>query len=201
MTTDIPQEFLMIYQSIENEVVDLSFKISFDERQKGVFSPFIGELELRIYSLIESVAKFKGSELQNQKYDEFFGKFYQNKKNKPKVLVTMSAYGLDKKDYSDVFDKIEKRVIMIDKDGALILDPKNRSNWKYNNAYQNLRHNFIDSLPVYGTIEYLFESLAVLFLVMDRNNSQIFSTYEFTEDGKKSYWLSSGIGMSIRKAE
>jgi len=166
VTTDIPQEFLMIYKSIENEVVDLSYKISFDERQKSVFSTFIGELELRIFTLIESVAKFRGSENQNKKYDDFFGKQYLPLKNKPDVFVTMSTYKLTKKDYSDVFDQNVKRISRVDKEGNCIPDPKERVNWKYNNAYQNLRHDFINSLPVFGTLEYLFESLAVLFVVL-----------------------------------
>lgn len=63
---------------------------------------------------------------------------------------------------------------MVDKDRNVHNDPKGSNNWKYNNAYQNLRHNIVDSLPIYGTLEYLLETLAVLFVVLDRNDSQIF---------------------------
>ncbi|WP_349533896.1 hypothetical protein [Leuconostoc citreum] len=201
MKDEIPQEFRMIYTNIEKEVIDLTYKITFDETQKNVYSTFIGELELRIFALIESVAKYQGSEKHVVQYDHFFGKHYESEKNRPHVLVTMNGYKLNKRDYSDVFDKKEQKVIMVDKDRNLHYDPKGKNNWKYNNAYQNLRHNFVDSLPVYGTLEYLLESLAVLFVVLDTNNSQIFSTYEFTDDGRKSYWLYQGIGMAIRKNE
>lgn len=70
----IPQEFKMIYKDIEKEVIDLSYKVTFDETQKIVYSTFIGELELRIFALIESVAKFQGSEKQGDQYDFFFDK-------------------------------------------------------------------------------------------------------------------------------
>lgn len=50
----------------------------------------------------------------------------------------------------------------------------NDMNYKFNNAYQNLRHSFERSLKVYGTIEYLFEALAALFIALDINSSQIF---------------------------
>jgi len=201
MEDKTPQEFKMIYKNIEKEVIDLSYKITFDETQKNVYSTFIGELELRIFALIESVAKFKGSENQGDQYDYFFGKLYASEKNRPHVLVTMSGYKLNKKDYSDIFEGKEYKVVRVDKDRNVFYDPKGNNNWKYNNAYQNLRHNFVDSLPVYGTIEYLLESLAVLFVVLDTNSSQIFSTYEITDNGRKSYSLSLGSGMAIRKIE
>ncbi|QEA58263.1 hypothetical protein FGL74_00425 [Leuconostoc koreense] len=194
-------EFKMIYKDIEKEVIDLSYKITFDETQKNVYSTFIAELELRIFALIESVAKFYGSEKQGDQYDYFFGKLYVSEKNRPHVLVTMSGYKLNKKDYSDVFEKKEDKVIMVDKERKVHYDPKGNNNWKYNNAYQNLRHNFVDSLPIYGTLEYLLESLAVLFVVLDTKDSQIFSTYEFTDDGRKSYWHYQGSGMAVRKSE
>ncbi len=90
---------------------------------------------------------------------------------------------------------------MVDKCRNIVLDPKGNNNWKYNNAYQNLRHNFVDSLPVYGTIEYLFESLAVLFVILDMNTSTIFSEYKITDDGKKSYWAYQRKGIASRRAE
>ncbi|WP_099044405.1 hypothetical protein [Leuconostoc citreum] len=99
----------MIYQSIEKEVVDLSYKITFDESQKNVYSPFIGELELRIFALIESVAKFKGSDTQGNQYDHFFGKLYKTEKSMPSVLVTLDGYKLNKKDYSDIFKKMNQK--------------------------------------------------------------------------------------------
>ena len=186
MTETVPEEFLMIYRNIEKEVVDLSYKITFDEKQKNVYSTFIGELELRIFTLIESVAKFEGSDKQN--YDEFFFNKFNNENSKPRVFVTMNSYKLSKKDYSDVFEMIEKRVVMVKEDGDFILDTKGRVNCKYNNAYQNLRHNFVNSLSVFGTIEYLFESLAALFVVIQEKASNIFAMYELTDDGKKNFW-------------
>lgn len=186
MEKQIPQEFKMIYDNIEKEVISLSYKIAFDETQKNVYSTFIGELELRIFTLIESVAKARGSMEQGDQYDYFFGKFYALEENKSHVIVTMSGYKLNKRDYSDVFDKKEDKVIMVDKDRNVNYDPKGNNNWKYNNAYQNLRHNFVDSLPIFGTIEYLFEALAVLFIVLKLKLSDVFATKEYAANGTRS---------------
>lgn len=192
MEQTIPEEFTMMYSSIENEVVDLSYKITFDEKQKGVYSTFIGELELRIFALLESVAKFKGAKEEKKNYDDFFVALFESERAKPHVIVTMNAYKFIKKDYSDVFEMKEKRVSNVEIDGEITLDKHARYNCKYNNAYQNLRHNFINSLPVFGNLEYLFESLAALFIVLELQTSKIFAVYEIDENGQKSIWKRGG---------
>lgn len=52
----------------------------------------------------------------------------------------------------------------------------------WNNAYQSLRHEFIKSIPYYGTLYCLFEILAALHLVLDAP-SRIFCEPTQNDDG------------------
>lgn len=103
-------------------------------------------------------------------------------------------YNLNKKLYNDVFKKTVPRLAQ---NGSTPTSPK--QNYKFNNAYQNLRHSFEDSLKVYGTIEYLFEALAALFILLDYDNSVIFSKCIVDRNNPKqvSVCKSNGHGTSI----
>lgn len=191
--------FEEIYKQIEAEVIKIAYQISIDENQKNVYSLNIGELQLRIFTQLEAVLKSKYekdptiiNKKQGIKYDECIKPL--NISDKAAVVV-WGNYNLNKKLYNDVFKKIVPRLAQ---DGST--PTSSRQNYKFNNAYQNLRHSFEDSLKVYGTIEYLFEALAALFILLDYNNSVIFSkcTVDPNNPKKVSVWKSNGHGMSVR---
>lgn len=196
--------FEEIYKQIEAEVIKIAYQISIDENQKNVYSLNIGELQLRIYTQLEAVLKLKylkdvniSNKKQNPYYDECIKPLgLQNKS----ILVYWVNYHLEKIFYDDVYIKTVNRLM---EDG--VTPNGNDMNYKFNNAYQNLRHSFERSLKVYGTIEYLFEALAALFIVLDINSSQIFSKYKIdsTDSDKVLYWTkgtsSMCLSMEIKK--
>ncbi|MDU0401298.1 hypothetical protein LMG8526HA_02186 [Lactococcus lactis] len=195
--------FEEIYKQIEAEVIKIAYQISIDENQKNVYSLNIGELQLRIYTQLEAVLKskyLKDVNISNKKkpyYDECIKPLgLQNKS----ILVYWVNYHLEKIFYDDVYIKTVNRLM---EDG--VTPNGNDMNYKFNNAYQNLRHSFERSLKVYGTIEYLFEALAALFIALDINSSQIFSKYKIdsTDSDKVLYWAkgtsSMCLSMEIKK--
>ncbi|NVY97049.1 hypothetical protein HU830_07795 [Lactobacillus sp. DCY120] len=188
----VPYQYLQIFSNIEEEIIELSYKITFDEDQKRTYSTYIGELELRIFTLMESVIKFRTPEMsQNEKYEERFKKLYSSKTQLPNIYVVLNSYNLNKKEYTDILNKDQDRITGV-VDGEL--QRISKKNEKYNNAYQNLRHSFINSLPVFGTVEYLFEALAVLYLALDTPGlSHIFAVYYLDKDGKKWIWIPSNV--------
>lgn len=193
----IPFQYIQIYTSIEEEIKKLSYMISFDESLKQTYSTYIGELELRVFTLMESVLKYRTAEMsEKSKYEDRFDSLYPDKTNIPNICIILNGYNLEKHIYTDILIKKENRITQIT-DGKPV--KINKQNEKYNNAYQNLRHSFINSLPIFGTIEYLFEALAVAYLALDTPNlTQIFSIYSENEDGSKSVWAPSKNTIRIK---
>lgn len=197
----LPVQYGMIYQSIEEEIINLSYIISFDEKQKEVYSTHIGELELRLFTLMESVIKtraksmqkFKESDLNKIKYEEIIKEI--SKSPTSNIIVVLESYNFHKTEYNDIFEKKESRISEI-KHGLAITETK--QNYKFNNAYQNLRHDFLNSLSVIGTLEYLFEALAVVYELLGTPYSSIFSVEEKNEKGEKYAWISNGSGTATR---
>lgn len=196
--------FEEIYKQIEAEVIKIAYQVSIDEGQKNVYSLNIGELQLRIYTQLEAVLKSKYlndvtilNKKQNPYYDQCIKPLgLQNKS----ILVYWGSYHLEKIFYNDVYTKTVNKLM---EDGVTPIG--NGMNYKFNNAYQNLRHSFERSLKVYGTIEYLFEGLAALFIALDINRSQIFSKYtiDSSDSNKVLYWAigtsSTRLRMKIKK--
>lgn len=60
-----------------------------------------------------------------------------------------------------------------------------------------MRHDFENSIKKFGTLEYLFEALATLFLLVDLSTSKIFAKAEIDNSGNLTGWVSSGT--AIRK--
>lgn len=168
-----------MFRRIEKEVLDLSYLISIEEGQKKVYSSHIAELCLRLAGLLESSLKYRYSKISDEKL-----KYDENKLIKSlgltdkKVFVHWEMYKIDKRVFQP-FKKNEERVkhdlSNVGKDGD--------QNYGWNNAYQSLRHNLVDSIRHYGTLEYLFEILAATFVVLG-GLSDVFFLGEISDDGK-----------------
>lgn len=173
---EIPYEFKQIYNQFEDEIIKISYQISFDESQKNVYSLNIAELELRIFTQIEASLKYIATQLNinKDKYDEIIPKLDYLRNND--FIVTLGSYNLEKKIYENMFEKNVDRIKIIDGN----ITKNGKKNYKFNNAYQNLRHNFLESFKYYGTIEYLFESMACLTAILKINNSTLFSVIDST---------------------
>lgn len=183
-----------IYKSIENEIVDLSFSITFDESQKGVYSSRIADLVLRLASLLESALKQKNPYEEDLKYDDNkLLKKLDLDENKA-VYLHWELYNFDKRDFTP-FKKIEERAL---KDLSNVGEVGNQ-NFSWNNAYQSLRHQFIHAIPKYGNLYYLFETLAAVYVVLDVE-SRLFTTLEKGEDGERLGWVFNGHGQAVRKS-
>lgn len=170
-----------IYKSIEAEVIDLAFSITLSEGQKNVYSPKIADLVLRAASLLESALKYSYS-LDNEK-DE---KVNYDSNEVMKVLrlddskmayVHWNLYDIKKKKFIP-FVKNEERVTKDLKNVGI----SGNQNYSWNNAYQSLRHKFVESIPHYGNVYYLFEVLSALFIVLD-GQPEIFSNLTKNDDG------------------
>ena len=108
-----------------------------------------------------------------------------------KAYLYWNQYHFKKKLYDDVFKITVKKT---DSDGTV---KNSNETYKFNNAYQNLRHDFENSIKKFGTLEYLFEALATMFLLVDLSTSKIFAKAEIDNSGNLTGWVSSGT--AIRK--
>ena len=190
--------FGQIYDELEKEAMKLSYQISLNEDQKKVYSINIAEMQLRIYTQIEAALKDIYVQMHPQqkipKYDEIIKLL--NWLPDVVIYVPWQSYNLQKKVYSDSFEKSVNRVTKV---VAGQPQPGEKKNYKFNNAYQNLRHDFVNALPAFGTIEYLFEALVVLCGILGKTSTLIFSGLVRTEE-KNVYcaWVTAG-GSRIRK--
>lgn len=169
-----------IYNELEKEAMKLSYQISLNEDQKKVYSINIAEMQLRIYTQIEAALKDIYTQMYPQqkipKYDEIMESL--NWLTDIVIYVPWQSYNLQKKIYRDSFEKSVTRVTKVAAGKAQLGTKKN---YKFNNAYQNLRHDFVNALPIFGTIEYLFEALVVLCGILGKTSTLIFSGVVKTE--------------------
>lgn len=191
-----------IYSHIESEVYSLSYSISLDEVHKNVYSPQIAELQLRVYTLLESLVKRKylecGGKDKKIKYDDkkCVSLISKTDNYKNKIVITdWYDYKFDKK----IFKPFEKNEERVKKENFTNVGKAGNANYAWNNAYQSLRHNLEEALPHYGTLYYLFEGLSALRLLLSppyAYGREIFSVVELREDGKTVTSYSSGqIGI------
>ncbi|GAX48511.1 hypothetical protein [Pseudolactococcus reticulitermitis] len=173
--------FKQIYFQLESEVLKIAYQIALVEKQKNVYSVNIAELQLRIFAQIEAALKYQGLKkgFSKQNFDNYIPKIPELKLRW--AYVTWSNYHFDKKLYKNNFIKSVDRVRNVNENGIPITDSE-KKNYKFNNAYQNLKHDFTNSLSYFGTLEYLFESLSTLFIILELSNSKIFTSVEYNEE-------------------
>lgn len=182
--------YIQILEHIEREILELSYHISFEEKQKRVYSPKIADLIIRLGGLLESVIKdeyrSRVGEIGRVSYDDDEVIKKLNLENK-KVYLTMENCDFTKKEYKPFIkdqERLNKQMTNFHKRGE--------TNYCWNNAYQSLRHQFIQMIPEYGTLEYLFAILSAVSAILN-NKGEIFSTLE-----GDTYWKKGG-NISIRK--
>lgn len=188
-------EFQQIYHAIENEIQSLSYSITFSKEQKDVYSPKIADLVLRSASLLESALKYRFKEKSDipLKYDD--EKLIEELGLQEKLTcVHWNIYKFEKRTFYP-FKKNEERL----NKAFTNVSNKGDRQYSWNNAYQSLRHEFIKSIPYYGTLFYLFETLAALHLVLEAT-SIVFCDPEQGEDGIWRAMVPIGGGMFIRKS-
>mgnify|MGYP007046733933 CR=1 FL=1 len=173
-----------IFNAIEAEVINLAYHISLEEGLKKVYSPHIAELQLRIYAQIEFLLKdiyadvSHGKGKVNPKYDEDCIPKLALKNKYVYLHWDMCKF---KKRLYRPFCKSEERIRCIEENGSPRLEAGGKKNYRWNNAYQNLRHDFGASLCYFGTLEYLFEGLSAMTVLMEDSN-HIFSIVEIAID-------------------
>ncbi|MGX7244523.1 hypothetical protein ACWOC1_06705 [Enterococcus quebecensis] len=174
------EEYEQIYNALEAEVMELSYSITFSEEQKHVYSPKIADLVLRSASLLESALKYqykdKKDTQERLKYDDdrLIEELGLEKKF---TYVHWKLFQFQKKSFYS-FKRNEERVNKMFSN----VSKSGNNQFSWNNAYQSLRHEFIKSIPYYGTLYYLFEILAALHLVLDAP-SRIFCDPTQNDDG------------------
>lgn len=187
-------EYNQIYINLEKEVKELSYFIAIDEKQINTYSTKISDLILRAASLLESILKHKyaseTNETHNINYDD--NKLIKSLKIEDKIIFChWNLYKANKKIFYP-FKKNEERITHPFKNVGC----SGNQNYSWNNSYQSLRHQFINSICHYGSLYYLFETLAALFCVLELT-SEIFSKIEKNENSEWLGWEKRGSGVAI----
>lgn len=157
--------FWPVFKNLEEEFNKLMFNIHIDDNQLNVYSSKIADLILRAATEIESLSKELyisngGNKTNNIKYDHDAIKHLNQIWTLDKKIVIVSSYNCFQSDrIIHPFKKDENR------------SGTKRKTFSWNNAYQNLKHDRANSLK-FGSIKYLFDIMAALFLLNLYNNDE-----------------------------
>lgn len=151
--------YLQNYLRIEKEVIDFSYYITFDLFNLHTHSAYICDLILRCVSDIESISKDIYIECFDNNADRSRLKFDYDCINKmieewslnERVLRIKEEYGLD--EMSRIIRPFEK----VNREG--------KNNFLWNFSYQALKHNKTESIQTFANLNYLFSTLAALYLL------------------------------------
>lgn len=148
-----------IYKNIEKEIIDLANHFVVDDEQLKVYSFGIADLIVRCGTEIEALAKElylsesnATTNIADIKFD-FQGISYLERNwliDKKEVLLSNHNIFLK--------DKVYLPFLKNEKKGT-------RSIYGWNNAYQSLKHNKKNDLKEFGTMKYLLEISAALYLL------------------------------------
>lgn len=148
-----------IYKNIEAEFDKILYYIHLDDKQLNVYSTKISELILRVCIEIESISKElyytfneKEDESKHINFDEAL-KFLNRKwkiEDKHIIISSHNCYITNKK--IAPFQIKEKRT------------NSNRMTYKWNNAYQNIKHNRYESIE-FGNMGNLLLALGSLYIL------------------------------------
>lgn len=152
--------FLQTYQKIQQEILDLTYIVTFDDDQIGTSSIYIADLILRIASEIESVAKVlcRESGRHTDEHRHFDGDCIDsipNIDNTFGVIIAPSMHFEQNKNI--VYFSFRKADVKPDGTTSIFL---------WNNAYQNLKHDKLASIKKYATIKYLLSAFSALTILL-----------------------------------
>ncbi|MGC6767762.1 hypothetical protein [Enterococcus sp. LJL51] len=192
------EEYKQIYISLENEIRELAYSITLSEKQKKVYSPRIADLVVRAAGLLESALKYFYEKKTGEKPTHYDNpKVISKLKLKDKAIyIHWNLYQFDNRIFIPFRKNEEKCNINVAVNGNL------KMNYGWNNAYQNLRHDFIDSIPIFGNLYYLFETMTALYLVLDIGySSSMFCIPVEKEDGESGWygWIGNEYGNAITR--
>lgn len=151
--------FLQTYQKIQQEVLDLTYSITFDDYQIGVSSIYIADLILRIAFEIESVAKTicrkSGGHTDGHHFDSDCIKSIPGIKDTFGVVIAPSMHF--EQDKNCVYFPFRKSDV---KPGGA------KCTFPWNNAYQNLKHDKLATVKDFATIKYLLSTFSALTILL-----------------------------------
>lgn len=175
--------YWQIYLQLEKELKEIMYTISFDEKQKNVYSPRIAELIVRIGMQIESVAQqiYDREKPSHGKVNYRTALNYFNKKwnmlEKGIAVVTGNIKSTGKRPYLKPFkgevykeSYSKSELFYSDKDTPTVfkadvpLDRRAKA-YRWENAYNNLKHNFYESIERYGTVQNLLTIASALYIL------------------------------------
>ncbi|NND23902.1 MAG: hypothetical protein HKN86_04340 [Acidimicrobiia bacterium] len=147
-----------VYKNLEDELNELMFSIHIDDNQLTVYSMKIAHLIIRAVTEIESISKELylsngGQEKKFIRFDDVALKHLDRQwflKDKVVIISSPNCF---------VSDLILKPFIKKEKRSGL-----ERLTYTWNNAYQNLKHNRAGNIQ-FGSLGYLFDSMAALYLL------------------------------------
>ncbi|MBQ3452961.1 hypothetical protein IJI55_02535 [Candidatus Saccharibacteria bacterium] len=189
--------FLETYNQIEEEVIQLTYDIAFDDAQLKVHSNHIANLILMISTEIESISKAIYRENGGRKRTPAFD--YECIDKMPNIKNANALVICRKMDFA----KPENIVLFPFRKTEYKRNKTKTPIYPWNNAYQNLKHDKAKMEKRYANIRYLMYSLAALYALLIRYgtcpNSQIFSSL----DDNGMYWKPSRgrIACNIDSAE
>ncbi|MFE3872195.1 hypothetical protein ACFX5F_13280 [Flavobacterium sp. ZS1P70] len=157
-----------VFKNLERQFVDLMFDIHIDDNQINVYSLKISDLILRAAIEIESISKDlylinDGTKTQQIKYDEDAIKHLNQLwllEKKVIIISSPNCYLTNRVIYP--FVKNEKRT------------GTERLTYKWNNSYQNLKHDRGNSLN-FANVKCLFEIMAALFTLNIYFKNEVFN--------------------------
>ena len=150
--------FWSTYKKIEEDVLNLSYYLDFSEKNKGAYSSAICDLILRCASEIESISK------------ELYKKCFDNSAELSKLKFDYDCIETFIKNWRLDVKQIEVQEHVADFN-LLTYTPfkkitiESKECFKWNFAYQSLKHNKIDSIADYANIDNLFEILSALYIL------------------------------------
>jgi hypothetical protein len=161
-----------VFKNLESEFTALMYVIHIDDNQLNVYSSKIADLVLRTVIEIESISKdlykvYGGIKTKNIKYDYDCLPHLDEK-----IFLKYKAVEI-----SSVNCFLTNRVLY-----PFIVNEQKTTKpgltYSWNNAYQNIKHDRVNSLK-FGSIKYLFDALSALFLLNIYFKNQIFDLDEY----------------------
>ncbi len=150
-----------VFKNLERSVNDIAFYIHIDDSQLCVYSSKIIDIILRAAAEIESLSKelYKLHGGKNTKdtfkFDDVAIKYLNNLWMLDKKIVIISS--------PNCFQT--NRVLMpFVKNEIRSSSSTGKMTYSWNNAYQNLKHDRVNSMA-FGNLKYLFDILAALFVL------------------------------------
>lgn len=194
--------YWQIYLELEKELDNIIFTISFTKEQHRVYSPRISELIVRAGTQIESISQHiyanvtKRKQVVNFKTAiAYFDKKWklsqkyviiETNKINPTKETKLYIMPFGKMAYKESYNNGE--VLFASKQNPTVfsknVEEKDRCKaYSWENAYNNLKHNFYDSIKQYGNVYNLLETMAALYVlnVYFDPDSQIKNTFQLDE--------------------